>query len=153
MGNLVPSIAQRCCEKKQSSEIHVLTVQITSSADAGLKAIISGSLTSDGAGLSAIPILLSYSATGGSTWHDISQITTVSDGSYSIVWIPSATGEYVVKATWVGNSTIQGATASTQANLAQALGLNIPFCGVVIGGSAILVIGGLILLNGRKSLP
>ena len=49
--------------------------------------------------------------TGGRTWNDISQPVTAFDGSYYALWMPSATGEYIVKAVWAGNVTIQGAMA------------------------------------------
>ena len=89
-----------------------LSIHLSSStSDVGLKVAISGSLTSNGVELPYLPVLLSYSVTDGKTWNEISLANTGSDGSYSVVWIPSATAEYIVKATWAGNSTIQGATA------------------------------------------
>jgi len=76
-----------------------------------LKVGVSGSLTSNSVGFSGVPMLLSYSVTGGQTWNGISQVTTAYDGGYSAIWMPSATGEYIVKAAWAGNVTVQGATA------------------------------------------
>ena len=78
----------------------------------GLTVSIHGSLISNGLGLPNIPILLSYSVTGGQIWNEISQPVTAFDGSYSTIWRPSATGEHIVKAVWTGNTTIQAATDS-----------------------------------------
>jgi len=82
----------------------------------GFKIDINGYLISDVGALSKTPILLSYSVTGGQTWNDITVAHTTSDGSYSVVWMPSATGNYLVKASWAGNSTYLGTT--TTINLA-----------------------------------
>jgi len=71
----------------------------------GFQVAISGDLISDLGGVMNTPILLSYSVTGGQTWNDMTQVYTASDGHYSAAWMPTATGNYVVKAVWVGNST------------------------------------------------
>lgn len=66
--------------------------------------------------MSQTPILLSYSVTGGETWNDIMLVNADSDGVYSATWIPSATGNYIVKAEWEGNLTFPATT--TEINLA-----------------------------------
>lgn len=76
----------------------------------GFKIEISGNLACNEKGILNAPILLSYSVTGGQTWNDITLAYTTSNGSYSAVWMPSATGNYLVKASWAGNSTYLGAT-------------------------------------------
>jgi hypothetical protein len=73
---------------------------------------IDGNLTCNGVGRSGVPILLSYSVTGGNTWDDITVATTALDGSYSAVWAPSTTGNYIVRAEWAGNATFPGSKAS-----------------------------------------
>jgi len=82
----------------------------------GFKIEINGNLTCNEVGLSETPILLSYSVTGGESWNDITFINTDSNGGYSAVWMPPATGNYLVKATWTGNATYPGTT--TTINLA-----------------------------------
>lgn len=76
----------------------------------GFKVEINGNLTCNDVGLSGAPILLSYSVTNGESWSDISLINTDSDGGFSAVWMPSATGNYLVRAIWSGNATHPGAT-------------------------------------------
>jgi hypothetical protein len=49
-----------------------------------------------------MPITLSFSVNEGETWNDITAVVTGTDGSYEAVWVPSATGTYLVKASWKG---------------------------------------------------
>jgi len=77
---------------------------------------IGGTLTNEGEGLSNALILLSYSINNGETWSYFNSSTTSSDGTYLVRWMPNATGNYLVKASWSGNSSFIGASA--MANLA-----------------------------------
>jgi hypothetical protein len=45
-------------------------------------------------------IVLSYLIPGAGDWIPISSVTTDSDGAYSVTWIPTATGNFVMKAEW-----------------------------------------------------
>jgi hypothetical protein len=98
------------------SPIHITISLSCSTSYFGFKIEINGSLTCDGVGLSGASVLLSYSVTGGASWSDITLAFTTSDGVYSAVWMPPATGNYLVKATWSGNATYPGTT--TTINLA-----------------------------------
>ena len=49
-------------------------------------------------------IVLSYSVDEGVGWNDITSVQTSDDGSYSAVWVPSATGSYLVRAKWLQSS-------------------------------------------------
>lgn len=91
----------------------------------GFKIEINGDLTSDIGAVSNAPILLSYSVTGGQAWNDITLTYTASDGNYSAVWMPSATGNYIVKAKWAGNSTYLGATRTVNLAVAPYEGQNV----------------------------
>ena len=83
-----------------------LSTSLSSSTSyVGFKVEINGNLTCNEVGLSGAPVLLSYSVTGGESWNDITLVDTLSDGSYSAAWMPSATGNYLVRATWAGNFT------------------------------------------------
>jgi parallel beta-helix repeat protein len=89
-----------------------LTVSLSSSTSyVGFKVEINGNLTYNEVGLSGTPILIFYSVTGGESWNEITLINTTSNGSYSAVWMPSATGNYLVRATWSGNATYPETTA------------------------------------------
>ncbi len=69
---------------------------------------INGQLTFDGAGISGAPIYLSYSVTGGDSWQDLTLLNTHSDGSYSALWLPTVTGNYLLKAVYKGNDNYLG---------------------------------------------
>ena len=86
-------------------EKHIMPTSLTLflNTDSGLlgfKVKINGRLTSNGTSIQGESVLLSYSVTGGQTWNDITAVPTSADGSYYAVWQPSATGTYLVKASW-----------------------------------------------------
>ena len=74
----------------------------------GLNAEINGNLTFNGTGVSNAPILLSYSVTGGESWQDLTLVNTASDGTYSALWFPSVTGDYLLKAVYQGSENYLG---------------------------------------------
>jgi hypothetical protein len=69
---------------------------------------INGDLTFNGAPISDVPILLSYSVTGGDSWQDLTTVHTDSNGSYSALWLLSVTGDYMLKAMYKGNENYLG---------------------------------------------
>jgi type II secretory pathway pseudopilin PulG len=71
---------------------------------------IDGFLTANGASLANVPILLSYSVTGGKSWVDLTLVNTNDKGVFSATWTPDVTGDYLIKATWDGDSTYSDAT-------------------------------------------
>jgi hypothetical protein len=71
---------------------------------------INGDLTSNGAGIQNAPVLLSYSVTNGASWQDLTSVHTGSDGSYSALWFPAATGDYMLKAVYQGDINYLGAS-------------------------------------------
>lgn len=77
----------------------------------GFSVEITGNATCNELGLVDIPILLSYSVTNGESWNDITLVHSGTDGNFSAVWMPSATGNYLVKAIWNGNSTYPGTSS------------------------------------------
>jgi hypothetical protein len=82
-----------------------LSIALSSTVSSlGLKVGVTGELTSNAIGLAGFPIHLSYSVTAGQTWNDISMILTDAEGQYALEWMPAATGMYIVKASWIGNS-------------------------------------------------
>jgi hypothetical protein len=86
-----------------------ISISVSSSTShLGFEVEIKGNLTFNGTGLSLAAIFLSYSVDG-ETWNDITLVKTDVYGGYSVVWMPSATGHYVLEALWIGNSTYQKA--------------------------------------------
>jgi nitrous oxidase accessory protein len=86
------------------------------SASSGFKVEIKGKLSCNGAAISEETVLISYSVTGGDEWENLTLVNTGSDGSFIAVWMPSASGNYLVKALWEGNSEFN--EASTTVNFA-----------------------------------
>jgi hypothetical protein len=82
-----------------------LDVSCQSSATAsGFKVEIDGNLTSNGASIAYAPILLSYSVNQGISWNDLTAVSTDGGGSFSAIWMPSVTGNYLLTATYVGDA-------------------------------------------------
>jgi hypothetical protein len=77
---------------------------------------INGNLTINGTGISGLPVLLSYSVTGGESWQDLTLVDTDSIGNYAAVWLPSVTGNYMLKAVFEGSE--KYLNASTIVNFA-----------------------------------
>jgi hypothetical protein len=78
----------------------------SSSTIVGFSVDISGRLTDEyGNGLTNELVILYYATYGVTTWNLITSVDTGSSGGYSAVWIPSATGTFIIKADWTGNST------------------------------------------------
>jgi len=67
-------------------------------------------------GLSDLPVLIYYSVNGGSSWSELTSVTTNQEGDFSAVWLPSVTGNFLVKAYYLGNE--EYGKAKTVINLA-----------------------------------
>lgn len=78
---------------------------VSSTSYTAFKVEINGKLTANETALSGFPILISYSVTGGDSWHDLTLVNTNSDGSFLAEWLPSVTGNYLINATFQGDST------------------------------------------------
>jgi hypothetical protein len=94
-----------------------LTVSCKSSTTlSNFRVEISGSLTYNGTGLLGRPVLLSYSVDEGNSWNQLTLVNTDSNGDFLAVWLPSVTGNYLLKAEWVGDADYS--EVSTVVNLA-----------------------------------
>jgi hypothetical protein len=89
---------------------------ISSTSYSGFNVAIKGNLVRNGTALSNAPVLLSYSINGGKSYQDLTLVNTAYDGSFSASWMPSVTGNYLVKATFEEDTNFSG--ASTIVNLA-----------------------------------
>lgn len=91
---------------------------VSSTSYSAFNVQIQGKLAYNGVGLSGEGIQLSYSVTGGATWQDLAYVDTDNNGSFSVAWTPSASGNDIIKATWAGNNIYS--SVSTLANFAVA---------------------------------
>jgi outer membrane protein assembly factor BamB len=78
----------------------------------GFNVNLNGILKSGTTLIDKATILLSYSIAGGQTWNDITTVQTSSDGSYNAVWLPAATGTFLVRASYQGVYPYQSSEAS-----------------------------------------
>lgn len=67
---------------------------------------ITGSLTDNGVGIPEASILLSYKVNGSASWIDPTIVNTDSNGDFTTFWMPSASGNYLIKAEWAGDSAV-----------------------------------------------
>jgi len=65
---------------------------------------IKGYLSGNGTGLAGEPVRLYYSLSGGEKWNELTFVNTNEDGGFSALWLPSATGNLLLKAMYEGNS-------------------------------------------------
>jgi hypothetical protein len=77
---------------------------ISSTSYSGFNVAINGNLSNNETAVSNAPVLLSYSVNGGKSYQDLTLVNTASDGSFSVSWMPSVTGNYLVKATFEGDT-------------------------------------------------
>jgi hypothetical protein len=96
-----------------AKDLHIPTLTTTCESvlsESSLKVKINGDLTFNGAGIPNAAVLLSYSVTNGESWQDLTALHTGSDGSYSALWFPAATGDYMLKAVYQGDENYLGAS-------------------------------------------
>ena len=73
----------------------------------GYKVKISGKLAyMNGTGIAGANLLLNYKVTGGKSWNDITSVTTAVDGDYYAEWMPTATGNCLIRVVWEGNTAL-----------------------------------------------
>ena len=97
----------------------------SSTSYSGFNVEIKGSLTFNGTAIPNTPVLLSYSVNGGKSWQDLTMVNTASDGSYSAAWMPSVTGNYLVKATYEGDGNYLGTTGTVNFAVTQFADKNV----------------------------
>jgi PKD repeat protein len=96
--------------------IQKLTSQVSLSAslttlNVGETSTISGTLTPTRSG---VTIKIEYRLVGETSWSELGTATTDGQGTYSYDWIPSAAGNYEVKASWQGDATASPGESITE---------------------------------------
>jgi hypothetical protein len=85
----------------------------SSSSNLNFKVNIQGSLTGNGTyPIVDAPILVSYSLSGGDSWVELTFLHTDEKGTFSSVWLPQATGNFLVRAVYRGNLIFQDTNAT-----------------------------------------
>jgi parallel beta-helix repeat protein len=97
-----PTASPTSTPKPTSSRSATLSLSCSSSVSYdSFRVDITGRIAENNNGLAATPIAIAYSITNGKTWQDLTSVNTYSDGTFSVVWTPLVTGNYVIKASWV----------------------------------------------------
>ncbi|MGD6935037.1 MAG: hypothetical protein ACQCN5_12610 [Candidatus Bathyarchaeia archaeon] len=92
----------------------------STSSNVNFKVNINGVLTdNETEPLADEPILVSYSLTNGSSWIELTFLKTQEDGTFSAVWLPQATGNFLVRATYPGNDVYQDVNATVSLAVAE----------------------------------
>jgi fibronectin type 3 domain-containing protein len=94
-----------------TSQIHVYSLaKIETSGDMTttnlgytIKLTAHVSQVKDDLSILGLNVVFQYSVTAGSTWNEISSGVSDPNGNCTIDWIPAATGNFTIKASWVGN--------------------------------------------------
>jgi hypothetical protein len=81
-----------------------LTLSAKSSATSNLKVEIAGTLTANETKIADAQLFLSYSVNMGASWIDLTALTTDSQGAFQATWIPQVTGNYLIKAVYLGDA-------------------------------------------------
>jgi hypothetical protein len=77
------------------------------------KVNITGYLTCNNTPLANEPLMLSYSNDNGDSWINLTSVTTDNDGAIFADWNPSASGNYLVKATFEGDTVYSSVSQMT----------------------------------------
>jgi hypothetical protein len=86
---------------------------------------INGELSLNGNPMIGEPIQISYSTDDGKSWDSLTMIKTQYDGTFTGVWKPDVTGNYLIKASWEGNSTLNGVSKTVDFALTPDLQQNV----------------------------
>jgi hypothetical protein len=90
-----------------------ITINCISTASASnLKVEVTGTLTYNKTGIPDASIYLGFSADYGNRWENFSLTKTRADGGFGTLWIPNATGNYLLNAQWEGNATLHWVNAT-----------------------------------------
>ncbi|KQM11973.1 hypothetical protein AOA80_05090 [Methanomassiliicoccales archaeon RumEn M1] len=91
-----------------------------SEAGLGRTVTISGEATRtyDGMAVEGLRLVLAFSVDDGLTWTTLASVTTSADGSFSAQWMPTATGTYLLRATWAGDDAYLPAVATAGVTVA-----------------------------------
>jgi len=111
----------------------------------GSSVTISGNLNASyGIGLEGKEVIIQYS-TDNENWNTATTTTTSLDGSYSSSWAPPSTGNFYIRATWLGDEIYNEATsASLMLSVKELSTISCQFSSTSIAvGSSVTISGGI----------
>lgn len=99
------------------------TLNLTCSSsvtESSLKVNINGGLTGNGTALSGEAIQIYYSLSGGNSWNELTFVNTNDDGNFAAFWLPTATGNLLIKAVFDGNNEYSNARSIVSLAIAES---------------------------------
>jgi hypothetical protein len=110
----------------EQSQIEVSTS--VASTQLGLTVDFNGILTTTaGEPVQGKSVVFSYQVPGVPSWNAITSVTTDVAGAFSGSWLPTATGNFIVKAEWRGDDAYSGASDVRNISVTRAAGQNLVF--------------------------
>jgi len=102
------------CYVPSSARVNLTINCDASTASSGFSVQITGNASHllDGNKITGLDLALYYSVTSGETWNEITSVMTDANGSYSAWWTPAATDDYLVRAVWAGNETLENISST-----------------------------------------
>ncbi len=109
----VPTITPTPTPRPEPTARPIMTIDCISAASANNpKVQVSGTLTYNKTAIQGANIYVGFSADAGNKWENFTLVQTRADGSFGTLWIPNATGNYLVTANWEGNLTLHWMNAT-----------------------------------------
>lgn len=84
----------------------------TTTSENKLRVEITGTLAYNKSAIPTAMVYLSYSADSGDSWQNFTLVHSQADGRFGAIWIPNATGNYLLNAHWAGNGTLHWVDAT-----------------------------------------
>jgi hypothetical protein len=97
----------------------------SSTTGSDFKVTVDGNLTCNGTSLASVPVLISYSVNGGTSWNDLTVVDTDAEGGFLALWKPLVTGDFLIRASYVGNATFQPTAATVNLIVTPTAGENV----------------------------
>ncbi len=97
----------------------VSRLSVGCTVDATSKMEITGNLTANYVGIASVPLIISYMGSNDTAWQQLTTTNTSPDGTFSAEWSPTVGGNYVINATYVGDSTHMPVFATVNAIVLQ----------------------------------
>ncbi|MDR0471884.1 MAG: hypothetical protein LBH79_09235 [Nitrososphaerota archaeon] len=102
-----PTITPTPTPKPEPTTKPNLELTAKSASASNLRVEVSGKLSYNNSAIPLAKVFLRSNIDNGDTWEDFALEQTRTDGSFTTIWIPKTTGNYLLCAYWEGNSTLR----------------------------------------------
>ena len=98
---------------KPAMDLHCRSTAVASN----LKIDVTGTLSYNKTGIAGAVVYVSFSADSGNNWENFSLVQTQVNGGFETLWMPNATGNYLLCAQWAGNDSLHWINATVNLSL------------------------------------